>query len=72
VSATELLEQVKALPPAEQRKFFERLQRLERKVSAPAAKRKSRRGQRALATLLNGRKIRGRTADWLRMTRGEA
>jgi bifunctional DNA-binding transcriptional regulator/antitoxin component of YhaV-PrlF toxin-antitoxin module len=30
------------------------------------------RGKRALATLLCGGKIKGRTADWLRLTRGEA
>ena len=30
------------------------------------------RGKRALAALLRGGKIRGRTDDWLRMTRGEA
>jgi bifunctional DNA-binding transcriptional regulator/antitoxin component of YhaV-PrlF toxin-antitoxin module len=29
------------------------------------------RGKRALATLLRGGKIKGRTADWLRLTRGE-
>ena len=71
MSATELLEQVKALPPAEQRKFFSRVHHLEKKVCA-IPKRKSSRGRRALAALLNGRKIRGRTADWLRVTRGEA
>jgi hypothetical protein len=42
MSATELLEQVKALPPAEQRKFFDRVQRLEEKLSAATPKRKSR------------------------------
>lgn len=72
MSATELLEQVKALTPAEQRKFFDRVHRLEKKVCAVIPKGKSTRGQRALAALLNGRKIKGRTADWLRITRGEA
>jgi hypothetical protein len=28
------------------------------------------RGKRALATLLRGGKIKGRTKDWLRLTRG--
>lgn len=42
MSATELLEQVKALPPAEQRKFFDRVHRLEEKVAA-APKHKPRR-----------------------------
>ena len=28
-------------------------------------------GRRALALLLRGGKIKGRTADWLRLTRGE-
>jgi bifunctional DNA-binding transcriptional regulator/antitoxin component of YhaV-PrlF toxin-antitoxin module len=30
------------------------------------------RGRRVLATLLRGGKIKGRTDDWLRLTRGEA
>ena len=29
------------------------------------------RGKRALATLLRGGKVKGRTDDWLRMTRGD-
>jgi bifunctional DNA-binding transcriptional regulator/antitoxin component of YhaV-PrlF toxin-antitoxin module len=30
------------------------------------------RGQRVVTTLLRGGKIRGRTEDWLRLTRGDA
>ncbi len=43
MSATELLEQVKALPPAEQRKFFERVHRLEDEVTVATPTRKPRR-----------------------------
>lgn len=43
MSATELLKQVKALPPAEQQKFFERVQRLEEELSAATSKREPRR-----------------------------
>jgi len=30
------------------------------------------RGKKTLATLLRGGKVRGRTEDWLRLTRGDA
>lgn len=30
----------------------------------------TRRGKRVLATLLRGEKVKGRTKDWLRLTRG--
>ena len=43
MSATELLKQVKALPPAEQQKFFEHVHRLEDKVTAATPTRKPRR-----------------------------
>ena len=43
MSANEVLEQVKALPPRERRKFFERIHELESSIEAePAANRKRR------------------------------
>jgi hypothetical protein len=42
VSATEVLEQVKALPPRERRKFFEHVHALETASQAPNGKQKRR------------------------------
>jgi len=66
----------RVLPPAiaesvdlARRSLLDRHGRLRGRVPMRHKPSKSSRGNRALASLLRGGKINGRTADWLRMTR---